>query len=108
MDTTRSRATSGRMPMMTNSVVPMAKAARANARIGSGSREVSKETVMVRSRLLSLGGLERLTYGRQQFLAGERLWKHFSHAEPVRCFGRSFETAPKAPRHHEDGCSMLS
>src|SRR5258706_7374591 len=38
MDTPRSRATSGRMPMMTNSVVPIAKAASANARIGSGKR----------------------------------------------------------------------
>src|SRR5258706_10100768 len=38
MDTPRSRATSGRMPMMTNSVVPIAKAASANARIGGGKR----------------------------------------------------------------------
>src|SRR5258706_9821098 len=37
MDTPRSVATSGRMPMMTNSVVPIAKAASASARIGGGT-----------------------------------------------------------------------
>src|SRR5229473_3067621 len=55
MDTPRSRATSGRMPMMTNSVVPIAKAASANARIGSGSRGVEKvKVVFVRGPYASL------------------------------------------------------
>src|SRR5258708_31736325 len=60
-----------------------------------------------RTRLLrSLGGLERLAHGRQEFLASEWFWKHFSHPEPVRCFGRRCETAPEAPRYDEDGCSI--
>ena len=40
IDTPRSRATSGRMPMMTNSVVPIPKDAAASARIG---REIMED-----------------------------------------------------------------
>src|SRR5260221_10840982 len=46
MDTPRSVATSGRMPMMTNSVVPIAKAASANARMGGGTELLSSRELL--------------------------------------------------------------